>query len=150
MLSRDEYLAEWSRWHGDTPTDSALVRGWLTAAWTLARPLAGLPPLVATAFGLLVAAAALFFAMTLPGVVSAIAATIGLYLLARAMPAILAMDAMDAMRAMGAMRAMRALTASAPDPSARRSCRSRGGTCRTRWSCTSSRRPSDRGIRARS
>ena len=58
MLSRDEYLAAWSRWHGDTPTDSALVRGWLTAAWTLARPLAGLPPLVATAFGLLVAAAA--------------------------------------------------------------------------------------------
>jgi CDP-diacylglycerol--glycerol-3-phosphate 3-phosphatidyltransferase len=58
MLSRDEYLAAWSRWHGNTPTDSALVRGWLTAAWTLARPLAGLPPLVATAAGLLVAAAA--------------------------------------------------------------------------------------------
>nr|ANY58112.1 CDP-alcohol phosphatidyltransferase [uncultured bacterium] len=58
MLSRDEYLAAWSRWHGDTPTDGALVRGWLTAAWTLARPLAGLPPLVATGFGLLVAAAA--------------------------------------------------------------------------------------------
>ncbi|WP_116452496.1 CDP-alcohol phosphatidyltransferase family protein [Blastococcus litoris] len=58
MLSRDEYLAAWSRWHGNTPTDSPLVRGWLTAAWTLARPLAGLPPLVATALGLLVAAAA--------------------------------------------------------------------------------------------
>lgn len=58
MLSRDEYLAAWSRWHGDTPTDSALVRGWLTAAWALARPLAGLPPLVATALGLLVAGAA--------------------------------------------------------------------------------------------
>ena len=58
MLSRDEYLAAWSRWHGDTPTDSALVRGWLTVAWTLARPLAGLPPLVATAAGLLVAGAA--------------------------------------------------------------------------------------------
>jgi phosphatidylglycerophosphate synthase len=58
VLSRDEYLAAWSRWHGNTPTDSALVRGWLTAAWTLARPLAGLPPLVATAVGLLVAAAA--------------------------------------------------------------------------------------------
>lgn len=58
MLSRDEYLAAWSRWHGDTPTDSALVRGWLTAAWTLARPLAGLSPLAATALGLLVAAAA--------------------------------------------------------------------------------------------
>lgn len=36
----------------------------------------------------LVAAAALFFAMTLPGVVSALAATVGFYLLARAMPAI--------------------------------------------------------------
>ena len=59
MLSRDEYLAAWSRWHGDTATDSPLVRGWLTAAWTIARPLAGLPPLVATVFGLLVAAAAI-------------------------------------------------------------------------------------------
>ena len=58
MLSRDEYLAAWSRWHGNTPTDGALVRGWLTAAWALARPLAGLPPLAATLLGLLVAAAA--------------------------------------------------------------------------------------------
>ncbi|HEY0125784.1 MAG TPA: CDP-alcohol phosphatidyltransferase family protein [Blastococcus sp.] len=58
MLSRDEYLAAWSRWHGNTPTDSALVRGWLTAAWTLARPLARLSPLAATALGLLVAGAA--------------------------------------------------------------------------------------------
>jgi len=41
--------------------------------------------------GALVAAAALFFAMTLPSLVSAIAATAGLYLLARAMPAIQAM-----------------------------------------------------------
>jgi phosphatidylglycerophosphate synthase len=58
VLSRDEYLAAWSRWHGGTPTDRPLVRGWLTAAWTLARPLAGLPPLAATVLGLLVAAAA--------------------------------------------------------------------------------------------
>ncbi|MFD2092213.1 CDP-alcohol phosphatidyltransferase family protein [Blastococcus deserti] len=58
MLSRDEYLAAWSRWHGDTATDRPLVRGWLTAAWTLARPLAGLPPIVATGLGLLVAVAA--------------------------------------------------------------------------------------------
>ena len=58
VLSRDEYLAAWSRWHGGTDTDSPLVRGWLTLAYTLARPLAGLPPLVATALGLLVAAAA--------------------------------------------------------------------------------------------
>jgi phosphatidylglycerophosphate synthase len=58
VLSRDEYLAAWSRWHGGTPTDRPLVRGWLTAAWTLARPLAGLPPLAATALGLLGAAAA--------------------------------------------------------------------------------------------
>ncbi|MGY1804642.1 CDP-alcohol phosphatidyltransferase family protein [Blastococcus sp. SYSU D00922] len=58
MLSRDEYLAAWSRWHGNTPTDSPLVRGWLSIAWSLARPLAGLPPLAATALGLLVAAAA--------------------------------------------------------------------------------------------
>jgi hypothetical protein len=42
----------------------------------------------------LVAAAALFFAMTLAGVVSALAATLGLYLLARAMPAIQAISAL--------------------------------------------------------
>jgi phosphatidylglycerophosphate synthase len=58
VLNRDEYLAAWSRWHGGTPTDRPLVRGWLTVAWTLARPLAGLPPLAATALGLLVAVAA--------------------------------------------------------------------------------------------
>jgi phosphatidylglycerophosphate synthase len=58
VLSRDEYLVAWSRWHGGTPTDRRLVRGWLTAAWTLARPLAGFPPLAATGLGLLVAVAA--------------------------------------------------------------------------------------------
>ena len=58
MLSRDEYLDAWSRWHGGTGTESALVRGWLSLAWTLARPLAGLPPIVATARGLLAAATA--------------------------------------------------------------------------------------------
>jgi phosphatidylglycerophosphate synthase len=60
VLSRDEYLAAWSRWHGGTdPHDSRLVRGWLTLAYTLARPLAGRPPLLATALGLLVAGAAI-------------------------------------------------------------------------------------------
>ena len=58
MLSRDEYLTAWSRWHGGTPTDRPVVRLWLTAAWTLARPLAGIPPFAATALGLLVAVAA--------------------------------------------------------------------------------------------
>jgi phosphatidylglycerophosphate synthase len=58
VLNRDEYLAAWSRWHGGTGTESALVRGWLSMAWALARPLAGLPPIVATGLGLLVAAAA--------------------------------------------------------------------------------------------
>ncbi|MGY1603429.1 CDP-alcohol phosphatidyltransferase family protein [Geodermatophilus sp. SYSU D00815] len=59
MLSREEYLAAWARWHGGTdPAASALVRGWLSAAYALARPLAGLPPLLATALGLLVAAGA--------------------------------------------------------------------------------------------
>src|SRR4051794_4044550 len=58
MLSREEYLAAWSRWHGGARTDSTLVRGWLTVAHALARPLAGLPPVAATAIGLLVAAAA--------------------------------------------------------------------------------------------
>ena len=58
MLSRDEYLAAWSRWHGGTGTESTLVRGWLSLAWTLARPIAGLPPIVATGLGLAVAAVA--------------------------------------------------------------------------------------------
>lgn len=58
VLSREEYLAAWSRWHGGTGTERGLVRGWLSLAYALARPLAGLPPAVATALGLLVAAAA--------------------------------------------------------------------------------------------
>jgi archaetidylinositol phosphate synthase len=57
-MDRDEYLAAWSRWHGDADTSSPLVRGWLTIAHALARPLAGMPPVVATAAGLVVAAAA--------------------------------------------------------------------------------------------
>ena len=60
MLSREEYLAAWSRWHGGTGTESGLVRGWLSVAYALARPLAGLPPVVATALGLVVAGAAIF------------------------------------------------------------------------------------------
>jgi CDP-diacylglycerol--glycerol-3-phosphate 3-phosphatidyltransferase len=59
VLSREEYLAAWSRWHGGTGTESPLVRGWLSTAYALARPLAGLPPVAATAFGLVVAAAAI-------------------------------------------------------------------------------------------
>jgi archaetidylinositol phosphate synthase len=59
VLSREEYLAAWSRWHGGTGTESALVRGWLSAAYTVARPLAGLPPVAATALGLLAAVAAI-------------------------------------------------------------------------------------------
>lgn len=58
MLNRDEYLAAWSSWHGGADTSSPLVRGWLTIAHTLARPLAGMPPVVATAAGLVVAASA--------------------------------------------------------------------------------------------
>ena len=57
MLNRDDYLAAWSRWHGGTGTERPLVRGWLTLAYALARPLAGLSPVVATALGLLVAVA---------------------------------------------------------------------------------------------
>jgi phosphatidylglycerophosphate synthase len=64
VLNRDEYLAAWSRWHGGTGTESALVRGWLSVAWTLARPLAGLPPILATALGLLAAVAAVLPAYT--------------------------------------------------------------------------------------
>ena len=59
MLSRDDYLAAWSRWHGGTGTSTPLVRGWLSLTYALARPLAGLPPVVATALGLLAAVAAI-------------------------------------------------------------------------------------------
>jgi phosphatidylglycerophosphate synthase len=59
LLGREEYLAAWSSWHGGTdPCASRLVRGWLSMAYALARPVAWVPPLVATAAGLLVAAAA--------------------------------------------------------------------------------------------
>ncbi len=75
----------------------ALVFGAALLVWV--------PPLPALLWGVslalelaLVAAAALFFAMTLSSLVAAIAATAGLYLLARAMPAIhaLAGGALDA------------------------------------------------------
>ena len=59
MLSREEYLAAWAGWHGGTdPAASGLVRGWLSAAYALARPVAGVPPVVATGLGLLVTGAA--------------------------------------------------------------------------------------------
>jgi phosphatidylglycerophosphate synthase len=60
MLSRDEYLAAWSHWHGGTGTETRLVRGWLSLAYTLARPMAGLPPVVATVLGLVVAGLAVW------------------------------------------------------------------------------------------
>jgi phosphatidylglycerophosphate synthase len=58
VLSREEYLAAWSRWHGGAATDRGLVRGWLSLAYALARPLAGLPPVAVTLLGLVVAASA--------------------------------------------------------------------------------------------
>jgi CDP-diacylglycerol--glycerol-3-phosphate 3-phosphatidyltransferase len=59
LLSREEYLAAWARWHGGAePAGSRLVRGWLSAAYALARPLAGQSPLAVTALGLLVAGGA--------------------------------------------------------------------------------------------
>jgi CDP-diacylglycerol--glycerol-3-phosphate 3-phosphatidyltransferase len=59
VLTREEYLAAWARWHGGTdPAARGLVRGWLGLSYRLARPAAGLPPLAVTALGLVVAAAA--------------------------------------------------------------------------------------------
>jgi len=59
VLSREEYLAAWSTWHGGAdPTGSRLVRGWLSMVYALARPTRRLPPAAVTAAGLLVAAAA--------------------------------------------------------------------------------------------
>ena len=58
VLSREDYLAAWSRWHGGAATDRGLVRAWLTAVHTLAVPLAAVPPILATAFGLALACVA--------------------------------------------------------------------------------------------
>jgi phosphatidylglycerophosphate synthase len=59
LLGRDEYLAAWARWHGGTdPAGNRLVRGWLSLAYAVGRPLAGVSPLVATGAGLLAAAGA--------------------------------------------------------------------------------------------
>ena len=53
MLSRDEYLAAWSRWHGGTGTEQ---RRWCAAGCRSRTrspaPMAGLPPVAATALGL--------------------------------------------------------------------------------------------------
>ena len=98
MLSRREYLAAWSRWHGGTDTDSALVRGWLSMAYALARPLAGLPPLVATAAGVLVAAAAVVPAAAGGGWLIAAGVLVGLSGL---------LDSLDGALAIGTGRASR-------------------------------------------
>jgi archaetidylinositol phosphate synthase len=64
VLSREDYLAAWSRWHGGADTGRPLVRGWLSLVYALARPVVRLPPMVATALGLLAAAAAVLPART--------------------------------------------------------------------------------------
>jgi phosphatidylglycerophosphate synthase len=98
VLSRQEYLAAWSRWHGGTGTDSALVRGWLSIAYTLARPMAGLPPVVATATGLLAAAAAVVPAVAGGGWLVAAGVLVGLSGL---------LDSLDGALAIGTGRASR-------------------------------------------
>jgi phosphatidylglycerophosphate synthase len=98
VLSRSEYLAAWSRWHGGTGTDSPLVRGWLSIAYTLARPMAGLPPVVATATGLLVAAAAVVPAVAGGGWLVAAGVLVGLSGL---------LDSLDGALAIGTGRASR-------------------------------------------
>jgi CDP-diacylglycerol--glycerol-3-phosphate 3-phosphatidyltransferase len=98
VLSRQEYLAAWSHWHGGTETDSRLVRGWLSTAYALARPLAGLPPVVATAAGLLVAAAAVLPAAVGGGWLIAAGILVGLSGL---------LDSLDGALAIGTGRASR-------------------------------------------
>jgi phosphatidylglycerophosphate synthase len=98
VLSREEYLAAWSRWHGGSGTERPLVRGWLSLAYTLARPLVGLPPVVATALGLLVAVASV-----------AASAAGGLWLLAAGVLVGLSglLDSLDGALAIGTGRASR-------------------------------------------
>ena len=60
-MDRNAYLDGWSVLHGGhDPRDNPLVRGWLTVAYAVARPLAGakVPPDLVTLAGLLVAAGA--------------------------------------------------------------------------------------------
>lgn len=60
-MDREAYFDSWSVLHGGhDPRDNPLVRGWLTGAYTVARPLAGarVPPDLVTLGGLLVAATA--------------------------------------------------------------------------------------------
>ena len=60
MLTREEYLAAWSYWHGGTdPAGNRLVGGWLRLAYAAARRIPAVPPLLVTAAGLLVAVAAI-------------------------------------------------------------------------------------------
>jgi phosphatidylglycerophosphate synthase len=98
VLSRQEYLVAWSRWHGGTGTESPLVRGWLSAAYTLARPLAGVPPIVATAVGLLVAVVAVVPAAAGGGWLVVAAVLVGLSAL---------LDSLDGALAIGTGRASR-------------------------------------------
>ncbi|GAA0323994.1 CDP-alcohol phosphatidyltransferase family protein [Kineococcus aurantiacus] len=58
-MDREAYLRRWSALHGGTRT-SGLVRGWLSGAHALARPLAdaGVPPAAITLLGAALAAAA--------------------------------------------------------------------------------------------
>jgi phosphatidylglycerophosphate synthase len=98
VLSRREYLAAWSRWHGGTDTDRTLVRCWLSTAYGLARPLVWLPPLAATAAGLLVAAAAVVPAAAGGGWLVAAGVLVGLSGL---------LDSLDGALAIGTGRASR-------------------------------------------
>ncbi|WP_448623887.1 CDP-alcohol phosphatidyltransferase family protein [Geodermatophilus sp. URMC 64] len=96
-MSRDEYLAAWSRWHGGT-RPAGLVRGWLSLAYGLARPLAGLPPVLVTALGLLVSVAAVGAAVAGGGWLVAAGLLVGLSGL---------LDSLDGALAIGTGRASR-------------------------------------------
>ena len=59
-LSREEYFRRWSELHeGIDPAGVRFVRGWLSIAYAVARPLAAarVPPIVVTVAGLLAAIA---------------------------------------------------------------------------------------------
>jgi phosphatidylglycerophosphate synthase len=59
VLTREEYLADWARWHGGTdPAANRLVGRWLSLVYAAARTVAGVPPLLVTGLGLVVAAGA--------------------------------------------------------------------------------------------
>jgi phosphatidylglycerophosphate synthase len=99
VLTRDEYLAAWARWHGGTdPAGNRLVGRWLSLVYAVASRLGPLPPVLVTGLGLVVAAGG-----------AAVAATGGRWLVAAGLLVGFTgfLDSLDGALAIGSGRASR-------------------------------------------